>query len=239
MASTSEVGHGKNAANFSSLYQILEEMGALYNPSNTKIQLANLEPIKGSLATVIQTLNDKKPLYKNAVVKRETTIAVLGKTSSNVLNAFKSLDVTTHDKENIASIVKKIRGDKKSIRLNPDTTSTEGISTSQMSYDSRIANLGVLISALNSHSLYHPNEDSIKTQRLLFLQQSLITESQEVNATGNALITARKDRNDILYYNTTNVVQLTKDIKAYLKSLGEGSLPYYKAAVKLIFTSNQ
>ena len=49
MASTSETGHNKNVANFSTAYQILEEMGTLYNPSNAKIQLVNLYPIRTSL----------------------------------------------------------------------------------------------------------------------------------------------------------------------------------------------
>ena len=53
MASNSETGHNKNVANFSSAYQILEEMGTLYNPSNAKIQLVNLDPIRTSLQNVI------------------------------------------------------------------------------------------------------------------------------------------------------------------------------------------
>ena len=62
MASTSETGHNKNVANFSTAYQILEEMGSLYNPSNAKIQLANLDPIRASLQNVITELNYKKPI---------------------------------------------------------------------------------------------------------------------------------------------------------------------------------
>ena len=60
MASTSETGHNKNVANFSTAYQILEEMGTLYNPSNSKIQLVNLDPIRNSLQNVITELNNKK-----------------------------------------------------------------------------------------------------------------------------------------------------------------------------------
>lgn len=44
MASTTETGHNKNVANFSTAYQVLQEMGTLYNPSNAKIQLVNLDP---------------------------------------------------------------------------------------------------------------------------------------------------------------------------------------------------
>ena len=62
MASSSEVGHSKNVANFSTAYQILEEMGGLYNPSNTNLKLGSLDPIKTNLAGTITDLNNKKPI---------------------------------------------------------------------------------------------------------------------------------------------------------------------------------
>lgn len=77
MASTSETGHNKNIANFNAVYQILEEMGALYSPTNSKIQLPNLDPIRNSLETVITELNAKQPVYKNAVAARKTAIVPL------------------------------------------------------------------------------------------------------------------------------------------------------------------
>jgi hypothetical protein len=46
MASTSEVGHVKNVANLGTGIQILQEMGAMYNPSNSNIQLTNLVSFK-------------------------------------------------------------------------------------------------------------------------------------------------------------------------------------------------
>ena len=107
MASTSETGHNKNVANFSTAYQILEEMGSLYNPSNTKIQLVNLDPIRNSLQNVITELNNKKPLHKNTVSARELAIAPLGKLMTKSLNYAKSLDISTTDKENIANQEKK------------------------------------------------------------------------------------------------------------------------------------
>jgi hypothetical protein len=63
-SSVSETGHNKNVANFSSAYQIFEEMGSLYNPSNANLKLSNLDPIKTEVAGVITVLNDKKPVYK-------------------------------------------------------------------------------------------------------------------------------------------------------------------------------
>ena len=235
MASTTETGHNKNVANFSTAYQIFEEMGSLYNPSNSNLQLANLAPIKVSLAGVISVLNDKKPIYKNAVADREIEIAPLGKITTRALNFAKSLNISTTDKDNLASQAKKIRGDQKPKAVNPDTAEGDAISTSQMSYDSRIANLGTYTSQLASHPEYAPNETEIQIVSLQNYHQRLVTLSSLVNSAGNALITARKNRNDILYFNDTNIIQLIKEIKAYLKSLGQAGEPYYKALVKLQF----
>ena len=61
-------------ANFSTAHQILEDVGLLYNTSNAKIQLVNLDPIRSTLQNVITELNNKKPIYKNAVSTREVVI---------------------------------------------------------------------------------------------------------------------------------------------------------------------
>ena len=113
MASKLETGHNKNVANFSSAYQILEEMGAIYNPSNSNLLLANLQPKKVSLVATITVLNEKKPIYKNAVADREVAIAPLGKRMSKAGNYSKSIDISATDKENIASQVKKLEATKK------------------------------------------------------------------------------------------------------------------------------
>jgi hypothetical protein len=235
MASRSEVGHNKNVANFSSLTQILLEMGVLYNPSNTNIQLNNLDPIKTALAATISEFNLKKPIYTNAVATRETAIAPLSKRTTSILNSFKSLTVTPTDKENLTAMVKKVRGDRKSIKVNPDTAENKSISTAQLSYDSRIANLDTLIGFVSSHPKYNPNEEDIKVVTLKAYHQELTNLSQQVNAAGNTLITIRKDRNTVLYNGNNNVIQLASEIKSYLKSLGDNGKPYYKAAVRLIF----
>lgn len=102
-------------------------------------------------------------------------------------------------------------------------------------YDSRIANLETYTSQLASHPEYVPNETEIQIASLQSLPPKTNHIKYLVNSAGNALITARKNRNDILYFNDTNIIQLIKEIKAYLKSLGQAGEPYYKALVKLQF----
>ena len=162
MASSSEVGHNKNVANFSTAYQILEEMGTLYNPSNTNILLPNLAPKKTDLAATINVLNKQNPIYKNAVADREDEIAPMSKLTTRSLNFSNSTAISEKDKENLQSQAKKIRGDKKLKAENPETAESDAISTSQMSYDSRIANFSTFISQQASHPEYIPNQNDLK-----------------------------------------------------------------------------
>lgn len=235
MESTSEVGNNKNVANFNTLAQILEEMGTLYNPSNPNITLVSLTPIRSNLIIIVNNFNERKSLYTNSVVDREVAIADLGKKTSRILNSFRSLDIPLADKKNAASIVKKIRGDKRQAKVNPNTADAVTISTSQMSYDSRIANLDMLIAFISTHEQYAPNEADIQITSLQSYHQELKALTQAVNATGNALITAKQDRNNILYNDPVNILNLSREIKAYLKSIGEPAKPFYKAAVRLKF----
>lgn len=45
MASTSEVGHAKNIANLNLLNTNIIAVGTIYNPSNSKLKLTNLQSI--------------------------------------------------------------------------------------------------------------------------------------------------------------------------------------------------
>ena len=235
MASVSETGHNKNVANFASAIQVLVEMGSLYNPTNPNLLLANLNPVKTNLGGTITFLNNKKPVYKNAVANREILIAELPSRLTMSLNYAKSTNISQTDKENLSSQVKKMRGDKKAKVVNPETAEGDSISTSQMSYDSRIANFDTYISQLSSLAEYNPNETVIQIADFQDYHQKLTNSSTLVNSAGNELITGRKNRNDILYNDQINVIQLMRDIKAYLKSLGSAAEPYYKAIVKLQF----
>jgi hypothetical protein len=235
MASVSETGHNKNVANFASAIQVLVEMGSLYNPTNPNLLLANLNLVKTNLGGTITFLNNKKPIYKNAVANREILNAELPSRLTMSLNYAKSTNISQTDKENLSSQVKKIRGDKKAKVVNPETAEGDSISTSQMSYDSRIANFDTYISQLSSLAEYNPNETVIQIADFQNYHQKLTNSSTLVNSAGNELITGRKNRNNILYNDQINVIQLMREIKAYLKSLGSAAEPYYKAIVKLQF----
>lgn len=234
----SEVGHNKNVANFKSLFQILEEMGTLYNPSNPAITLANLEPIKQALDDAIATFNQKNPLYKNAVAQRETHMASLSKLTTRIVSSFRASGASPSDIQNAESLARLIRGVSRKSKAKPETASPETISTSRMSYDSRTANFDAMINYLETHPYYTPNEDALSIASLKAINLQQKQENAMVNQTANELLTARSLRNTTLYNSSTGAVQYAPIIKNYLKSLGDAGKPYYKSAVRLKFISH-
>lgn len=236
MASTSETGHNKNAANYGAGILILQEMATLYDPTNSMILLPTLTPVKTAIDTALSTLTTQFPLYKNGVADREDEIKSMSKTATKIGSYANSLDISDKDKQNIAALVQKVRGDTKSKKVNPELSTATDFSTSQMSYDSRIANFNKLIQQAASLPEYTPNENEIKITTLTTYYNLLLTLTTAVNSSADKIITARADRNKILYYNDNNIIKLATLIKAYLKSLGEAGKPYYKAFVKLKFS---
>lgn len=236
--STSEVGHAKNVANFTALIQLLEEMGPLYQPTNPAIAITSLLPLRDKLHTSIQNLANQIPPFKLAVANRENAFKDLPKIATRVKNSFYSMGLSEAEKDNVLAIVKKIRG-AKSIRKasNLENAETESISNAQLSYTNKANHVQALASLLGSYPDYAPNEPDLTTASLTALFNQLQELNNEAAGKTFALITVRKERNDLLYNNEVNLISLVGPIKDYLKSV-EGATLYYKAAVALKFKAN-
>lgn len=79
MASTSETGHAKNAANFDDLISFVTGYGTAYNPSKATIKLTALQTLSTSAKTAINAVNAALPAYSNAVAAREAAFEPLSK----------------------------------------------------------------------------------------------------------------------------------------------------------------
>lgn len=235
--SRSEVGHSKNVANFTALIQLLGEMGPLYNPTNPEIKITNLEDLRDQLIAAIQNLSDKTPPFKLTVANRENAFSPLSKLSTRVKNSFNSLRLSKADKDNVLALVKKIRGDQPATKAKDlEKEENDTISNAQLSYTSKAGNLQSLISLLSAYPTYAPNETDLKVSSLSSLYTQLKTFNNEAADKTFALITARKQRNDLLYFDPICLILLVNPIKDYIKSV-EGANTYYKQAVRLKFTN--
>ncbi len=246
MASTSETGHAKNVANFDNLITDVTALATAYNPSKANLKLAALTTQLTAAKAAIAAVNNAEPAYKNAVSAREAVFAPFSKLITRVINALKASDTTEQVDESAMTLVRKLQGR----RATPKKTAEEKkvaaeagkeineISSSHMSYDSRLDNFDKLIKLLTSVDAYAPNEAELQATALTTLYDDLKAKHTAVNVAAVPLANARIARNEILYKPSTGVVDITVDIKTYIKSVYGATSPQYKAISKLKFTTH-
>ena len=243
MVSTSETGHAKNVSSFDELISFATGYGATFNPSKALIKLPALQAQGIAAKNSISAVNAALSAYSNAVSAREVAFEPLSRLSTRILNALKATDTTTQVDESAQTIIRKIQGKRATAKktdaekqaLAADGKVSKEISSSQMSYDSRLDSFDKLVKLLTSVPLYAPNEAELKVATLTALYTDLKTKNAAVVNATTALSNARIARNDIMYKATTGLVDVATDTKSYIKSLYGATSPQYKQVSKLGF----
>jgi hypothetical protein len=141
------------------------------------------------------------------------------------------------------TLVRKLQGRRSTPKMTDEekkTAEAEGkavneISSSQMSYDSRLDNFDKLIKLLTSEPEYSPNEADLKIDSLTTLYNDLNTKNTAVINATVPLNTARIARDQVLYTPLTGIVDISVDVKTYVKSVFGATSPQYKAISGLKF----
>lgn len=241
--SKSETGHAKNAANFEQLVTYVASLGAVYNPSKESLNLKSLQGLLDAAKNSLGAVNDAYALYSNAIAEREAAFKQLTGIVTRAGNALKIADATDEIKQNGVSILRKLQGRRISAKLTEEEKqkiAEQGIqktqiSSSQMSFDSRIENLDKFVKLLASIPSYAPNETDLKIESLTALHANLKEKNTAVMTADAPLTNARISRNDIMYKEKTGLVDISADVKLYLKSISGIKGSQYKAISNLSF----
>ena len=239
MAKTiSEVGHTKNVVNLDTGIDILLEMGELFNPGNEDISIASLQVVNAKLQDNHEKLKEMTPLFKLAVAERVMLYAPMNKLATRFLNAFKAFEFGDQIDAGMISLNKKLRGQRivKLKKKKVEEEETETISTAQTSYDNKAETFDEMIKYAKAVTAYKPNEEDMKTANLADYHKEIMKANKKNSTLSAAIITVRKNRDEILYDDEKNVIERMRTLKKYLKSL-KGAEEYYKRIVKLQFKS--
>ena len=238
MASTSEVGHAKNIANLNLLNTNIIAVGAIYNPSNPKLLLTNLQNVYTSAFTQQQSVNNLVAPYTVAVDEREIIFKPLNRELTKLRKAYKATEgVTQVQLEDFMTIIRKLKGVRKTTTTpstNPDDEQANH-STSQMSYDQRTNNMDLLISLLQNTPNFNPNETEYQIVTYQNKKAQMLLKTQAVADTFVPLNNARSLRNNTLYNSDDNLVDLANRAKDYLFTILDASSAQYKAIAKIKF----
>lgn len=244
MASTSEQGHNRIAVNYDKLIITCTSYGTSYNPSKAALKIVAMQAQATAVKSSLTTMNVLTPAYKSAITARVTAFKPFDKLITRANNALKSSDTTKEVVESAQTIVRKLQGR----RATPKKTEEEKkvaadagkeiveISTSQMSYDSRLDNLDKLIKLFSSVAAYAPNEADLKIAALTALYTDLKAKNMAVVNAETPLSNARIARNITMYKDDIGLVDVAIDVKTYIKSVFGATSPQYKQVSSLKFT---
>ena len=230
MASTSEIGHAKNVANFQDLIEFVTAYGATYNPSKNSLKLPQLIALKASADATLADVITKNTNYNNKVNERITAFSGLKSLSTRLVNALQTTDATTETIGNAKTFNRKMQGKKASSSqtpTDPNTPAPTTISTSQQSYDQLIQHLAGLASVLEAETSYTPNETDLQVATLQTKIADLTAKNTAVATAYASISNSRIARNETLYSSSTGLVETANEVKKYIKSVFGASSPQF------------
>ena len=230
MASTSEVGHAKNVANFQDLIEFVTGYGATYNPSKNSLKLPQLVALKATAETKLTDVISKNTNYNNKVNERMVAFSNLKSLSTRLVNALQTTDATTQTINDAKTFNRKMQGKKASASqtpTDPNTPAPTTISTSQQSYDQLIQHLAGLTSILEAETSYTPNETDLQVATLQTKIADLTAKNTAVATAYASISNSRIARNETLYSSSTGLVETANEVKKYIKSVFGASSPQF------------
>ena len=230
MASTSETGHAKIAANFQDIIEFVTAYGTTYNPSKNSLKLPQLNALQANADTILADVIAKNTNYNNKVSERINAFAGLKALATRLVNALQTTEATLETINNAKTLNRKMQG-KKSSALpaphNPNSPVPSSISSCQQSYDQLIQHLAGILAILETEPSYSPNEDELKITTIQAKIANLKAKNTAVAASYASVSIARIERNETFYTSPTSLTETASEIKMYLKSVFGASGPKY------------
>jgi hypothetical protein len=238
MASTSETGHAVNYDNFNTLIARVTGYGIRYNPTNTLIQLPNLQAVYTAAGQGLQHVAQNKPAWDNAINVRQQVFLDMEKLATRVINAYDATQaVTDAQVKDAKAIIRKIRGERKSKKiLNPQPGDPVQISASQQSFANQVAHFAELVGLVSAEPTYMPNETELQTANLVIVLNGLNTANQTEATAQQPYLDALAERNTVMYTPKTGLVDLALEVKRYVKSVAAISKEEFKQISGLKFS---
>ena len=239
MASTSEVGHAKNVANFQDLIEFVTGYGATYNPSKNSLKLPQLVALKATAETKLTDVISKNTAYNNKVNERMVAFSNLKSLSTRLVNALQTTDATTQTINDAKTFNRKMQGKKASASqtpTDPNAPAPKTISTSQQSYDQLIQHLAGLKSVLEEESSYTPNETDLQVATIDAKIADLTAKNTAVSTAYTNISNSRISRNETLYTSDKSIFETASEVKKYIKSVFGASSPQYNQVSGIKFS---
>ena len=238
MASTSETGHNKNVTNLETLIIRCEGLGGAYNPSNSQITIPSLTAFYQESKQLVKEVKTTEAPFNEVEGRRKLVFKPLKPTGTKFLNALKGANAPSSVVADAETINRKLQG-KRADNSPAETPIGEipkdKVSVSQQSYEMQVDHFEKLIEVGTIEPSYNPNEVPLKIATLNAYKDELFAINTEVKTKYVPYSNALKNRNAKLYNPETGIVNLTQQVKNYVKSVFGATSAEYKSISKLVF----
>lgn len=239
MAKVNETGHAINVANLKKIILFLKDYGPVYNPSKQSIKIAELDQLSMSAETALQNVINNTTAYNQSVNERYNAFSTLKPLSTRLINAFATSDVSKNILDDAKGFNRKIQGTRAAKKIIDTFAPDTSISTSQQSYQQQVQHFKKFVALLENTPSYNPNENDLKVTTLTAFANQLEALNSNVNTNTVKLSTARMNRNEVLYNESTGIHICVQDIKKYVKSLFGSTSPQYKQISNIAVTNKR
>jgi hypothetical protein len=242
MASTSEVGHAKNVANFQDLIEFVIGYDTNYNPSKNSLKLAELNALKKEAEIKLAEVITKNTDYNGKVNERFLAFSNLRSLSTRLVNALQTTEATKQTIDDAKGFNRKIQGKKASkpeVSSDPNAPAPKTISSSQQSFDQLIQHLSALKEVLKSEPSFTPNETDLQVTALEAKINDLTQKNTSVATAYTSVSNSRINRNKTLYTKENNLVETASEVKKYVKSVFGAKSPEFAQISGLNFKAQK
>lgn len=241
MASLTESGLARTVANSDKFIKSIVQIKN-YNPSNPDLSCEAIQKTSANVKDAMSAVSRASAAFKNAIKSREIGFELLSRFASRIYNTIKASDKNRSD-VTAREYVRKIQGRRVSAKRTAEEKKSDieagiqynEVSASQMSYDSRLDNFGMLMDVVVATPSYAPNEEDLKVESLNAFLADLKQKNIAVMEAQTILYKARALRNELLNKDETGLIDIILSAKAYLKGAFGPTSQQYKEVSGLSF----
>ncbi|MFC4817019.1 hypothetical protein ACFO7M_07785 [Flavobacterium sp. GCM10023249] len=225
-------GHAKNVYNFQILIAFCQSLGDVYNPSNPRLQIDQLQLLANTAFKTLFVVQEQKEHFHLHTNNRRKAFEDIKPFSTKIINAFAASGVDKSILEVAKAINKKIQG--VVLKGVAETTHNQACA-SQQSYNQKLEHFGALIRILENNPVYNPNESELKLIALQSKFDSLQLHNANLVESHGLYSEALQERNHLLYDLQNGLLQTVKEVKQYVKSIFGATSAYYHEISQLQF----
>ena len=230
MASNSETGHGINLKNAKLVIDTCANFGLDYQPSNTLLTLANASSQWMSGVALHEIVGTTVQTIRVPIDQREAIFDAAVRLAVRTVDFYASTAAMPASKKDVRALLRKLTGS--NVRKPKDANGVSDpnwVSNSQQSYMKKQETFSLIVNYYSSDANYAPNETDMQLANLQNVNNDLQAQNENMGVLLAPAISARIDRNHLLYDEGTGLVDVMLAIKKYVRALYGATSPEYKS----------